>query len=49
LARRVSDHGLIGVDVERDKAQESRFSRWLIGFRGEEPDAFVSILLGDEK
>jgi hypothetical protein len=40
---------LIGVGVERDKAQESRFSGWLTGFRSEEPDAFVSILLGGEK
>ena len=38
--------GLIGV--ERDKDQESPFSGRLIGFRGEEPDTFVSILLDDE-
>ena len=40
---------LIGVGVERDKDQESRFSGRLIGFCGEEPDAFVSILLDGEK
>jgi hypothetical protein len=39
---------LIGVRVERDKDQESRFSARLIGFRGEEPDAFVSILRDGE-
>jgi hypothetical protein len=48
LAKRVSDHGLIGVRVERDKDQESPFSGRLIGFRGEEPDTFVSILLDGE-
>jgi hypothetical protein len=45
LARRVSDHGLIGVRVERYRDQESPFSGRLIGFRGEEPDALVSILV----
>jgi hypothetical protein len=44
----VSDHGLIGVRVERDKDQESPFSGRLIGFRGEEHDTFVSILLDGE-
>jgi hypothetical protein len=44
----VSDR-LIGVGVERDKDRESRFSGRLIGFCGEEPDAFVSILLDGEK
>jgi hypothetical protein len=40
--------GLIGVGVERDRDQESRFSGRPIGFRGEEPDAFVLILLDGE-
>jgi hypothetical protein len=47
LPRRVSD-GLIGVGVERDKDQESPFGGRLIGFRGQEPDAFVSFLLDNE-
>jgi hypothetical protein len=48
LPRRVSDHGLIGVRVERDSDQESPFRGRLISFRCEEPDAFVSILLDGE-
>jgi hypothetical protein len=43
--RAADGDGLIGVGVERDKDQESRFSGRLISLRGDEPDAFVSISL----
>jgi hypothetical protein len=48
IGAQVSEHGLIGVRVARDKDQQSLFSGRLIGLRGEEPDAFGSISLDGE-